>query len=118
MIKLWIFNKFVNEGNGYIKSENETLVALRNLLGKDAVARTTKNAYGDRRKYAFKFYIDEIANRYNAVDKAAAGYSHQFDINITALLENELRENGFKVVDVIVGSWPFGYIHRVVTIPC
>ena len=62
--------------------------------------------------------IDEVAKRYNAADKAPAGYSHQYDVDITSMLEDELQKNGFKVVDVIVGSWVHGWIHRVVTLPC
>jgi len=112
------FKQFVNERKECIKSEKETLLALRNLLGKETVWLTQKNAYGDRRKYAFGFSIDEVAKRYNATDKAPAGYSHQYDVDITSMLEDELRKNGFKVVDVIVGSWVHGWIHRVVTLPC
>ena len=101
-----------------IKSEKDTLLALRNLLGKETVWLTPKNAYGDRSKYAFGFSIDKVAKRYNARDKAPAVYSHQYDVNITSILENELRKNGFKVVDVIVGSWVHGWIHRVITQHC
>lgn len=116
--KMMNYNKFVNENKKCIKSERATLLALKKLLGKDAVWLTKKNAFGDRREYAFGFDIDEIAKRYNAVDKAPAGYKHQFDIDIAEKLDDELRENGFNVVDVTILSWVNGWIHRVVTIPC
>ena len=53
-----------------MQSEKNTKQALITLLGKDTVFLTQKNAYGDRRKYAFGFWIGEVAKRYNAIDKA------------------------------------------------
>lgn len=98
-----------------IKSEKETLKELQNILGKDAVFLTQKNGYGDRRKYAFGFWIKPIAQRYGAIDKAPPGYSNQYDFDISDTLEEELKKNGFKVVNIHVGSWVHGWIHRVVT---
>jgi len=111
------FGKLLNEGKENIKTEKETLVMLQLLLGKDSVFLTNKNAYGDRRKYAFGFWIDKIATRYNIEDKSPAGYSHQYDVDITSLLEDELEKQGFTVVNVWIGSWVHGWIHRVVTFP-
>lgn len=102
---------------GKVKSEKETLKMLQDLLGTDTVWLLKRNAYGDRRKYAFGFLIDEIAKRYGAVDKALPGYRHQFDRDITNLLEEELEKKGFKVVNIHVGSWVHGWIHRVVYFP-
>jgi hypothetical protein len=96
------------------KSEKEVKEALIKLLGKDLVFAETANAYGDRRKFAFGFRIKEVAKRYNAIDNAPAGYSNQYKVDITTLLENELKENGFEVINVWVGSWVHGYIHRVI----
>lgn len=106
----------LNEKEKTIKTEKETLLALRNLLGKDTVWLLGKNAYGDRREYAFGFWIDKVAERYKAKDNAPPGYSHQYDTDISELLENELEKNGFKVANVHVGSWVHGWIHRVITI--
>jgi hypothetical protein len=96
-------------------NEKLTLKALQDLLGEETVWLTTKNHWGDRRKYAYGFAIKEVAKRYNAEDKAPAGYSNQYDVCIEYLLEEELRKNGFDVTNVCVGSWVHGWIHRVVT---
>lgn len=100
-----------------IKSEKETNLALQALFGKNTVWLTQRNAYGDRRKYAFGFWIKKLAERYNLIDNAPAGYSNKYDTDIGELLESELKKNGFNVVNVHVGSWVHGWIHRVVTLP-
>lgn len=101
--------ELMNENKECIKSEKETLFALRNLLGKEAVWLVGKNAYGDRTKYEFGFPINEIEKRYNAEDK---------NVDITSMLEDELRKNGFKVINIFVGSLVHGWISRVVKLPC
>ena len=100
-----------------IKKEKETRLALQSLFGKDTVWRVGKNAYGDQTKYAFGFWIKKLAERYNLVDNAPAGYLNQYDTDIGELLESELKKNGFNVVNIHVGSWVHGWIHRVVTLP-
>ena len=99
-----------------MKTEKQTKELLQKLLGKDALFLTQKNHWGDRRKYAFGFYIKPIAKRYGAIDHSPAGYSDQYNVDIAALLEEELTKNGFKVVNVHISSWMHGWIHRVVTI--
>lgn len=100
-----------------MQSEKNTKQALINLLGKDCVFLTQKNAYGDRRKYAFGFWIGEVAKRYGAIDTAPAGYRHKYNVDIAELLEAELKDKGFEVHDIHVGSWVHGWIHRVVYLP-
>ncbi len=93
------------------KQVKEKLIAL---FGKDVVFLTTKNAYGDRRKYAFGFWIKPIAQRYKATDNAPAGYSNQYNIDIGAKLDDELRANGFNSHNVYILSYVHGWIHRVI----
>ncbi len=99
-----------------MKTERQTKLLLQNLLGKDALFLTQKNHWGDRRKYAFGFYIKPIAKRYGAIDKSPYGYSDQYDMDIAQRLEDELKEKGFNVVNIHIGSWVHGWIHRVVTV--
>lgn len=99
---------------GKIASEKDTLKKLKEIFGNETVFLTEKNFYGDRRKYAFGFWIKQLANKYNLIDKAPAGYSNQYDESVERLLVSELKSNGFEVHNVNVGSWVHGWIHRVI----
>ena len=99
-----------------ILSERETLAELSALFGakgKDIVWLTTKNHWGDRRPYAYGFWIGNLADFFGIVDEAPPGYSHQYPVSIEAKLETLLKDNGFTVVDVTVGSWVHGWIHQI-----
>ena len=82
------------------KTEKETFQALQKLFGKD-VFLEGKNAYGDKRSFAFGFRNESLYKRYNTED-------------ICTSLENELSKNNFECVNIYVGSFVHGYIHRVV----